>query len=143
LPSIPVRIAVVLFQFLVGVYGGYFGAGIGILMLTALSLMGLGDIHRMNAVKNILAATINGISVVVFLWAGPIAWHYALVMAVAAILGGVSGASVGKRIPKVVIRWLVIAIGLGLGIYYLTRQTIPAGPPTRPDAIVRLDSSAP
>jgi uncharacterized membrane protein YfcA len=125
LPSIPIRIAVVFFQFLVGIYGGYFGAGIGILMLSALSLMGLGDIHCMNAVKNILAAAINGISVVVFIWDGQIAWNYALVMAAAAILGGVAGATVGKRIPKVVIRWLVIAIGLGLGLYYLTRQLVP------------------
>ena len=57
-----------LFQFLVAVYGGYFGAGIGILMLSSLGLMGIGDIHRMNAVKTILAAAINGVSVAVFIF---------------------------------------------------------------------------
>jgi uncharacterized membrane protein YfcA len=128
LSSVPVRVVVVLFQFLVAVYGGYFGAGIGILMLTALALMGLGDIHRMNAVKNTLAVVINGVSIVVFIWDGKIAWHYALVMAAAAILGGLVGATVGKRIPKVLLRWLVIGIGLGLAGYYLWKQIAPAGP---------------
>src|SRR5262249_48915489 len=127
LPSAPVQIAVVFFQFLVAVYGGYFGAGIGILMLTALSLMGLGDIHRMNAVKNILGAAINGISVVVFVWEGRIVWSYALVMAAAAVLGGLTGAGVGKRIPRPLLRWLVIMIGLGLGFYYLTKQIVSVG----------------
>ena len=65
------------FQLLVGVYGGYFGAGIGILMLSALGLMGLHDIHRRNAVKTVLAAVINGVSVVVFVLDGQIAWGLA------------------------------------------------------------------
>ncbi len=83
--------AVVLFQFLVAVYGGYFGAGIGILMLSALALMGLPGVHQMNAVKTFLAFCINGVSVVIFVLGEKVHWSYALVMAVGAILGGYLG----------------------------------------------------
>ena len=81
--SLGVQTAVVVFQFFVAVYGGYFGAGIGILMLTSLGFMGMGDIHRINAVKTILAAVINGVSIVVFVMDGKVDWRYAPVMAVA------------------------------------------------------------
>ena len=90
--SFGVQAAVVVFQFFVAVYGGYFGAGIGILMLTSLGFMGMGDIHRMNAVKTILAAVINGVSIVVFVVDDKVDWRYAPVMAVASILGGYYGA---------------------------------------------------
>lgn len=114
--------AVVGFQFLVAVYGGYFGAGIGILMLTALGFMGVGDIHRMNAVKTFLAATINGASVVVFVRDGLVSWEYALPMAVAAILGGYVGARVARRLPARIVRYTVIAIGFSLATYYFIRE---------------------
>src|SRR5262249_32049242 len=87
-PSPSTLAAVVLFQFLVAVYGGYFGAGIGILMLSTLGLMGVSDIHRMNALKVLLAAFINGVSVAVFVAEQKVEWRYAAVMAVAAITGG-------------------------------------------------------
>jgi uncharacterized membrane protein YfcA len=112
------RNAVVGFQFLVGVYGGYFGAGIGILMLSSLSLMGLGDIHRMNAVKTLLAALMNGVSVFVFVAEDKVEWRYAAVMALAAIAGGYLGAHYGRRLPRAAVRWFVIAIGLGLSAKY-------------------------
>src|SRR5205823_1659138 len=92
LPSKAVCVVVATFQLLVGVYGGYFGAGIGILMLSALGLMGLHDIHRMNAVKTVLAAVINGVSVIVFLLDGRVVWPFAAAMAGAAIAGGFAGA---------------------------------------------------
>ena len=103
--------AVVFFQFLVGVYGGYFGAGVGILMLSSLAFMGIPDIHHMNAVKNILAATMNGISVVIFATAGVVVWKYAAVMAVAAILGGYGGARIARRLRPDYVRVIVVAIG--------------------------------
>jgi uncharacterized membrane protein YfcA len=121
-PRPAARAAVVVFQFLVAVYGGYFGAGIGILMLSSLSLMGLGDIHRMNAAKTFLAAVINGVSVVVFVAEGEVEWRYAAVMAVAAITGGYLGASYGRRLPRSLVRWLVIAIGFGLAAKYFYQQ---------------------
>lgn len=113
---------VLVFQFLVGVYGGYFGAGIGILMISSLSLMGLGEVHRINAVKNLLAASINGVSVLVFIWGGRVAWHFAMAMAAAAILGGLSGARLGRVFPRWVLRWLIISIGFGLAAYYFWIQ---------------------
>jgi uncharacterized membrane protein YfcA len=108
-------------QFLIAVYGGYFGAGIGILMLTALGFMGVGDIHRMNAVKTFLAAAINGASVVKFVADDLVEWRYALPMAATAILGGYAGARVARRLPAAYVRWAVIAVGFGLAGYYFVR----------------------
>jgi uncharacterized membrane protein YfcA len=106
------------FQFLVAVYGGYFGAGIGILMLSALGFMGVGDIHRMNAVKTCLAALINAASVVVFVRDDLIRWPLAWPMMVFAVLGGYAGARVARRLPARYVRYAVIVIGFGLSAYY-------------------------
>lgn len=110
---------VVCFQFLVAVYGGYFGAGIGILMLTALAIMGLHDIHQMNALKTLLASVINGIAVVVFVSKGKVDWPLALSMAVSAIAGGYAGARVARRLDRNLVRRVVVFIGLSLAGYYL------------------------
>jgi uncharacterized membrane protein YfcA len=109
------------FQVLVALYGGYFGAGIGILMITSLGLMGLGDIHRINAVKTILAAIINGASVLVFVRDGAVEWRFAPAMAAGAIAGGYAGAVVGRKLPGALVRWFVIGVGLTLSGYYFTR----------------------
>lgn len=106
------------FQFLVALYGGYFGAGIGILMLSALGFMGVGDIHRMNAVKTCLAALINAASVVVFVYYDLIRWPLALPMMAFAVLGGYAGARVARRLPASYVRYAVIAIGFGLAAFY-------------------------
>jgi uncharacterized membrane protein YfcA len=110
------------FQFLVAVYGGYFGAGIGILMLTALGFMGVGDIHHMNAVKTFLAAMINGASVVVFIRDGLVRWEFAWPMILAAVAGGYVGARVARRLPAQYVRYAVIMIGFGLSTFYFIRQ---------------------
>ena len=104
----------VLFQVGVGVYGGYFGAGIGILMLAALGLLGMTDLHEMNGVKNVLAAAINGIAVVWFIVSGAVLWNDALVMAVGAGLGGWTAAHLAQRVGRKVVRRVVIAIGLAM-----------------------------
>jgi uncharacterized membrane protein YfcA len=109
-------------QFLIAVYGGYFGAGIGILMLSALGFMGLGDIHQMNAVKTVLAACINALSVVVFAAELKVVWPLAMTMALAAIVGGFLGAHYGRRLPRPLVRWTVIAIGFGLAGKYFYEQ---------------------
>lgn len=121
-PGPVLGVALIWFQLLIAIYGGYFGAGIGILMLTALGFMGVGDIHRMNGVKTLLAAVINGVSVVVFVAGGMVNWSYALVMAVSAIVGGYAGARVARRLPAVYVRWAVIAIGFGLSAYYFVNK---------------------
>jgi uncharacterized membrane protein YfcA len=114
--------ALIAAQFLIAIYGGYFGAGIGILMLTALGFMGVGDMHRMNGVKTFLAAMINASSLVIFIPSGLVHWPMAAALAGAAIVGGYTGARVARRLPAAVVRWVVIAIGFGLAAYYFARQ---------------------
>jgi uncharacterized membrane protein YfcA len=109
-------------QFLIAIYGGYFGAGIGILMLSSLGFMGLGDIHEMNAVKTVLAACMNAMSVIVFAQDGMVDWPLAGIMAAAAIVGGYLGAHFGRRLPRALVRWMVIAIGFGLSAKYFAEQ---------------------
>ncbi len=104
------------FQFCVGVYGGYFGAGIGILMLAALGLLGFTDIHRMNALKNLLAICINGVAAVYFIASGRVYWADVLVMTFAAIAGGYSGARLAYRLGRRFVRLAVILIGFIMSV---------------------------
>lgn len=120
-PSRGVVWGIVAFQFVVGIYGGYFGAGIGILMLSALALMGVGDIHKMNALKTLFASVMNGLAVLIFLGSGRIDWRYAIPMIVAASAGGFLGASVARRLNKTLVRNTVIGIGLVLSVHYFLR----------------------
>ncbi len=121
-PSAHLAAGAMAFQFAVGVYGGYFGAGIGILMLAALAMIGLDDIHRMNAVKSLLGAVINGTSVVVFAATGNINWPYALAMSVAAAAGGYLGAHTARRVNRTVVRSVVVGLGFALAGYYFYRE---------------------
>jgi uncharacterized membrane protein YfcA len=109
------------YQLLVGVYGGYFGAGIGILMLAALSLMGHTDIHQMNGLKNLLATCINGIAAVYFTFAGLVVWSDAVVMTAGAIAGGVAGAMFARRIGRAAVRRLVTVIGFAMALSLMLR----------------------
>ncbi len=104
------------YQFGVAVYGGYFGAGIGILMLAALGMLGLRDIHQMNGLKNIFGALTNGTAAVYFVFVGLINWPAALLMSVGAIVGGYSGAGLARKMGQKVIRRLVIVIGFAMAI---------------------------
>lgn len=112
---------VLVFQFLVATYGGYFGAGIGILMLSSLSLLGIPDIHQMNALKTILASVINGISVIIFILSGKIDWGWAWPMILAAAIGGWLGAAYGRKLPRSLIRWFVICTGFVVSIYFFLK----------------------
>ena len=104
----------VLMQLAIGLYGGYFGGGMGIMMLALYSRMGGSDIHRMNGIKSVVGAGINGIASVAFVVAGAIDWRAGLVMAVGAIAGGFVGAAAARRVSPKIVRWLVVAIGFGL-----------------------------
>jgi uncharacterized membrane protein YfcA len=109
----PLRYALVaLFQLAVAIYGGYFGAGIGILMLVALGILGLTDIHAMNGLKNFFGMCINSVAAVLFIARGAVSWPHALVMGVGAIAGGYAGARFARRIGKEKARAAVIVIGL-------------------------------
>jgi len=106
----------IIFQFFVGLYGGYFGAGIGILMLAALSILGLTDIHQMNGLKNLFALSINGIAAVYFIVYGMVYWPDALLMAVGAIAGGLFGSRLARKAGRTAVRRVVILIGFGMAV---------------------------
>jgi uncharacterized membrane protein YfcA len=108
-------------QFLVAIYGGFFGAGMGILMLAELGFMGLANIHQMNGLKNFAAVCINGIAAVFFALGKHVVWPLAALMAVGSVLGGYAGAWVAQRIGEATVRWVIIIIGLGIGIYMLVK----------------------
>lgn len=114
-------------QLLVAVYGGYFGAGIGILMLAVLGLLGLGDIHRVNAVKNSLAVAINGVAAGLFAIGSAsglhdVSWLHVGVMTAAAVLGSLAASIVARRLPAPLVRRGVAILGFGLAAYYFWRQ---------------------
>jgi uncharacterized membrane protein YfcA len=115
-------VGLIAFQLVVSIYGGYFGAGIGILMLAALAMMGIGDINRMNAVKTVLTVAINGVSVVVFVLEGDVLWKYGLPMAAASILGGYVGAKLALRVHPRRVRFFVIFIGFALASYFFYQK---------------------
>lgn len=121
-------VGAIVFQFLIGIYGGYFGAGIGILMLAALSLLGLTDIHQMNGLKNFLALCMNGIAIVAFVVTeflrhpGNIVWHLALLMALSAMGGGFFGAHMAHRVGRKTVRVAVVSIGFILSAWYFYKH---------------------
>ncbi len=109
------------FQLFVSLYGGYFGAGIGILMLAALSVLGLTNIHQMNGLKALFGASINGVASAYFIWAGMVRWPEFVVMVVGAIVGGYGGARVARRIGGTAVRRIVICVGLGMAVSLFIR----------------------
>lgn len=111
----------ILLQFLTGIYGGYFGAGMGIMMLATLSLLGFASIHQMNGLKNLLGMMINLVAALYFIFAGLVQWPAALMMAVGAILGGYGGAGLARKLGVRFVRWTVIVIGLGTTLSLLFR----------------------
>src|SRR5580692_7033982 len=107
-------IGAMIFQFFVAIYGGYFGAGIGILMLAALSALGLTDIHQMNGLKALLGASINGVAALYFIWARMVYWPVFLVMVIGAIIGGYGGSLIARRIGGAAVRRIVIIVGFSM-----------------------------
>jgi len=109
---------IALLQLVISVYGGYFGGGIGILMLATLSLMGMENIHEMNALKTLLTSFINGVAVITFIIAGAVVWVPAILMVVGAIIGGYGGAYFARQIDPRWVRIFVILVGVGMTIYF-------------------------
>lgn len=111
-----------IFQFFVAVYGGYFGAGIGILMLAALGLLGLTDIYQMNGLKNFFAMCINLVAAAYFALWGPVSWLDALVMAGGAVAGGYGGAGLARRLGRQFVRRTIVVIGFGMAASLFLRH---------------------
>ena len=111
-----------IFQFLVAVYGGYFGAGIGILMLASLGFVGLTDIHEMNALKTVLGSLINLVAAIYFIFAGLISWPKAGVMTIGAVAGYFLGAHYAQQIPQKRVRQIITAIGFTISAVMFYKQ---------------------
>jgi uncharacterized membrane protein YfcA len=104
------RIAVVV-AFFTGIYGGYFGAAQGVILLAAMRLCFTDDLQRLNGVKNVLAGVANGVAAILFILVADVAWDVAALIAVSSIIGAQVGAKVGRRLPERVLRWTVVSVG--------------------------------
>lgn len=110
-----------LFQLLVAVYGGYFGGGMGFVILAMLAAFGMADIHQMNAFKVILSSAINGVAVIVFIVSRAVYWREAGIMIVGAALGGYFGARYSLRLSPKWVRAFVITVGSVVTVYFFIR----------------------
>jgi len=106
----------IVFQFMVGVYGGYFGAGIGIMMLAAFSILGMTDIYQMAGFKNVLSGAVNAVAAIYFISEKMVYWPDVGVMALGAIIGGYAGAGTARKIGRTAVRRIAILIGLGMAV---------------------------
>lgn len=113
------RVAVL--QFVIAIYGGYFGGGIGIMMLASFALGGMLDIHEMNGLKTLLTVLVNALALVEFIIEGVVAWGPGLIMVAGAVIGGYVGAALARRINPTWVRRFVIAIGWTMTIYFFIR----------------------
>ena len=103
--------------FFVAIYGGYFGAGIGILVIAALDLIGLTDIHSILPLKNALCGSLRAVAVTVFLFDGKVDWKYGTVMAAGALLGG----SMVRWVNRTAVRIGIVTLGIAIAAYYFWR----------------------
>lgn len=111
--------AAIVFQFLVSVYGGYFGAGIGILMLAALGILGQTRIHQMNALKVLLSLLINGAAAIYFIASGAILWTETVIVGAGALAGGYAGPLLARKVGEKPVRVFVSVAGFAIGLYFL------------------------
>jgi uncharacterized protein len=109
------------FQLCVAVYGGYFGGGMGIVMLAMLAALGMTDIHDMNALKTVMGTVINGVAVITFIAAHAVYWRHGIVMILGGIAGGYFGAHYSLKLPQIWVRVFVVLVGTGMTIYFFTQ----------------------
>ena len=127
-PSRRALAGVSVIQFAIALYGGFFGGGMGIMMLAGYALLGMRRIHTMNALKVAMASIINGVAVIAFAIAGKIYWAQALVMVVGAVIGGYGGATLAHYVPPRYVRWFAIVVGVVASAYLFYKYDIQ--PPT-------------
>jgi len=118
-PSWPTLVGLTLVQFFIALYGGFFGGGIGILMLAMLEMIHIEDIHAMNGLKALLGSAINGAAVVTFIAAKQVLWPQGILMIVGAIAGGYGGAHFAQKLDPRWVRATVICVGTGMTLYFL------------------------
>lgn len=107
---------------LAGIYGGYFGAGLSVIILATLGLMVEDTLTRLNALKQGISFSVNIAAAVFFLFSGKVVWPAAVVMAAGALIGGVLGGRLAGRIKPSTLRWIVVAIGVVVAVIYLIRS---------------------
>jgi uncharacterized protein len=110
-----------LFQLTISTYGGYFGGGMGIMMLAYLAAIGMTNIHAMNGLKVVLATLVNGVAIAEFIAAGAIEWRFGAVMIAGAVAGGWFGARAARRLPAVWVRGFVMLVGWSMTTYFFWR----------------------
>ncbi|MGC1258476.1 MAG: sulfite exporter TauE/SafE family protein, partial [Candidatus Acidiferrales bacterium] len=120
--SRPLFIAGIFLELLISMYIGYFGAGVGILVLSLLALLGMEDIHAMNGVKVLLVSVVNGVAMATFIVAGIIVWPQAILMLVGSLIGGYGGAYYAQKINPQHVRWIVIAVGFAMSAYFFIHR---------------------
>ncbi|AMS39922.1 membrane protein [Aminobacter aminovorans] len=116
----PASLAGRIVQFFTSIYGGFFGAGMGVMMLATLGLTEGGDYHRLNALKNMLSIVIAAVAIIIFASGGVVAWTHAAIMVPGVALGGYAGVWTARRVPQALVRTFVVAVGLFLAGYYFT-----------------------
>jgi uncharacterized membrane protein YfcA len=119
-PRVPLWILA--FQLLIAIYGGYFGGGMGIMMLAGLAVAGMNDIHEMNGLKTLLAVVVNGMALIEFVLEGVIVWRLGIIMVAGGIVGGYMGAAYARRFPPRAVRNFVIVIAWVMTVYFFVRR---------------------
>lgn len=117
-----VRIGGHVFQALIGIYGGFFGAGMGMVTLAGLTLLGVTDMRSMNALKNLFTSLCNGVAIIVFVVAGAVSWPHALVMMAGGLIGGFAGGKLANWLPPARARIIVTVVGTVLTIAYFVAE---------------------
>lgn len=105
-----------------GVYGGYFGAAQGVILMALLSIFLVDDLQRLNALKNVLAALVNGVAAVLFIVLADVSWAPALLLATGAVIGGQLGAHYGRRLPPAALRGVIVVVGLVVAVQLVLDQ---------------------
>lgn len=118
-PKGPVPVAAMAGTFAAGVYGGYFGGGLGVVLLTVLGLALDDELNRINGLRGVLALLVNSLAVVVFAISADVAWRAAGILSVTALVGGYAGARLSRRLPVPVLRAVIIAFGVAAAIALL------------------------
>jgi uncharacterized membrane protein YfcA len=114
-------IAVVAIQFALGIYGGYFGGAVGIMMMAVWSLLSTADLKALAPPRTLMVTAANTVALVCFVVAGAVKWPETMALGLGALAGGIGGALLGRRLPAPVVRWVTIALAAGITVAFFVR----------------------